>query len=371
MTRDMGAVEDALVMAPSYGRRFSGINATLESVVPVQRRNIPIAVCGNSHSSKMPVTSLWKWLGSSKASQWRIWHSRRNNDMIAGLILRHLLRRKLILLWTSTAQRRHTWFTRFLYHRMDALIASTKKAASYLDLPAPIVNHGIVVEAYVPPQSREKARAKCGLEERKTIGVYGRVRPQKGSCDLVEALVHTLPQQPDWQVVFVGETTQAFKGYRAELEQKLAKAGIADRVKFAGYLKDVSEVPQWYQAADVVVCASRNEGYGLTCLEGMASGCPVLATDAGAWAEMITPGKNGWLCEASNPQSLADGLREVFATPLAEIKRAGENGRKTVISRFSIEKEAEGLNNIYAELFEQFGETCDIVREETTTRAAA
>jgi len=371
MTRDMGALEDALVMAPSYGRRFSGINATLESVVPVQRRNIPIAVCGNSHSSTMPVTGLWKWLASSKASHWRIWHSRRNNDMIAGLILKYILRRKLILLWTSTAQRRHTWFTRFLYHRMDALIASTKKAASFLELPAPIVKHGIVVDNYQPPQSRQQARARCGLEERKTIGVYGRIRPQKGTCDLVEALVQTLPHQPDWQVVFVGESTQDFLGYRAELGRKLDAAGIADRVKFVGYLKNVAEVPQWYQAADVVACASRVEGYGLTCLEGMASGCPVVATTAGAWPEMITPGRNGWLCNTSDPASLADGLRQVFDTPLPEIQSAGMRGRQDVIARFSIEKEAEGLNKIYAELFEQFGETLDITREETTTRRAA
>ncbi len=273
-------LSDATVMAPSMGLRFSGINATMEALLPVMRQSMSIACCGGNLSDQMPRTSLWKWLRSPMRKQWRIWHSRRNNDMLLGLLLRHVLRQKLILLFTSAGQREHTRLTRFCYHRMDAVIATTAKAASFLKCPATISHHGVDTTTFQPPADRTEVRKLLGIDAQPTLGVFGRIRPQKGTGDLVEALLQTLPQFPEWRVILIGAVTAQFQPYKDQLDQKLRDAGLADRVQFRGFLKDFSELPRWYQAVDAVACVSRNEGFGVTCLEGMASGTPVLATRA-------------------------------------------------------------------------------------------
>lgn len=348
--------EDALVLAPSLGRRFSGINATMEALLPAQRRRIAIACCGTYLSDKLPRTTLSRWLRSPQRRRWRIWHARRNNDMLVGLLLRYVLRQKLILLWTSAAQRHHTWLTRFCYHRMDAVIATTEKAASYLRRPAEVIHHGVDTTLYRPPQNRAAVRAELGLPDRPTLGVFGRIRPQKGTGDLVDALLEVLPDHPEWQVLFVGAATGGHLSYQAELEAKLKAGGLSDRVTFTGYLQDFAQLPQWYQACDVVGCVSRTEGFGVTCLEGMASGSPVLATEAGAWPDIITEGANGWLAKAGDPRDLARAVRLVFETPVDELHRRGEAARATVTRRFTIEHEALRVSGVYEQLFRTFGQ---------------
>src|SRR5690606_17354932 len=72
----------------------------------------------------------------------RIWHARRNDEMMIGLLLK-LLGWRLGLVFTSVAQRHHTWITRFLMRRMDAIIAASRASASYLKVPAVMIPHGI------------------------------------------------------------------------------------------------------------------------------------------------------------------------------------------------------------------------------------
>ncbi len=350
------AHEDALIMAPSIGLRFSGINATMEALLPVMRQTIPIACCGKNLSDKMPVTTLWKWLTSKKRHQWRIWHSRRNNDMLVGLLLRHVLRQKLILLFTSAGQRDHSWLTKFCYHRMDAVIATTRMAAGFLKCDSTVSQHGVDTSVYTPPVSRSQMRKQLGLEDRPTIGVFGRVRPQKGTCDFVEALCSTLSKHPEWQVLFVGKTTEQYLPYKAQLESKLKAAGLSERVKFIGFLADFSELPKWYQAVDVVGCVSRVEGFGVTCLEGMASGTPVLATRAGAWEDIITDGQDGWIANANDQQDLARALRLTLSTTPQQLKRMGEKALSTIHERFTIQHEVNRIVAVYQTLFERYGE---------------
>jgi mannosyltransferase len=345
-----------MVMAPSLGWRFSGINATMEALLPVMRKSIPIACCGANLSEKMPVAGLWKWLRSANRRRWRIWHARRNNDMLLGLLLRYVLRQKLILVWTSAAQRYHTWLTRFCYHRMDGVLATTQKAAGFLDCPSEVSHHGVNIEQYQPVTDKAAARRELGLREARTIGVFGRVRPQKGTGDLVEAILQVLPQHPEWRVVFVGQVTSEFVPYQKQMEDKLAAAGLADRVQFTGFLKDFSELPGWYRAMDVVACVSRNEGFGVTCLEGMASGAAVLGTEAGAWPDIICNGVDGWVARAADPADLARALAEVCATTPEALVQMGAAARRKIEEQFTIDHESERVISLYERMFEQFGE---------------
>lgn len=348
--------EGAMVMAPSLGLRFSGINATMEALLPLMAREIPIACCGQNLSDKMPTAGLVRWLTHPNRRRWRLWHARRNNDMLLGLVLRYILRQKLILVWTSAAQRHHTWLTRFCYHRMDAVLATTEKAASFLKCPAHVSHHGVNVDVYVPTDHKSEARARLGIAERRTIGVFGRVRPQKGVGDLVEAILAVLPRYPQWQVLFVGQVTPDFAAYQKDLLTKLTAAGLADRVRFIGFLEDFADLPQWYQAMDVVACVSRNEGFGITCLEAMASGVPVLATKAGAWPDILEHGVDGWLVNPADCADLANGLEHLCRATPDELQTMGQLARKKVKDRFTIQHESERLIAFYNRLFEQFGE---------------
>jgi mannosyltransferase len=238
---------------------------------------------------------------------------------------------------------------------MNEVIATTGKAASFLDRPAIISHHGVDAELYHPPHNRSAIRAELGLADRPTLAVFGRIAPKKGIGDLVEALESVLPKFPQWQIILVGETTPDQAGFHEGLSRKLTAAELHDRVHFTGFLKNFSELPRWYQAADVVGCVSRNEGFGVTCLEGMASGCPVLATEAGAWPDIITPGQDGWIARAADPLDLERALQTVFSTSPEMLRRMGENARTTILNRFTISHEYLRIIAVYDDLFQKFG----------------
>ena len=109
-----------------------------------------------------------------------IWHARRNNEMIAGVLLRSL-GWPLKLVFTSAAQRHHSWITRWLIRRMDAIIATSAISASFLKRKATVIPHGVDTDRYAPPADRAAAFAEAGLPGRYAIGCFGRVRAQKGS----------------------------------------------------------------------------------------------------------------------------------------------------------------------------------------------
>src|SRR5262249_13081323 len=151
----------------------------------------------------------------------------------------------------------------------------------------------------------------------------GRIRPQKGTEEFIDAMIEVLPQRPEWTAVLVGETTTEFQAFARRLRRKVEDAGLAGRVHFTGFLKDVNAIPEWYRALKVVVCASRNEGFGLSCLEALASGCPVIATSTGAWPELISDGQDGYVVSCSDTAALSGAIMKLTEDPL-RIEKMGE-----------------------------------------------
>lgn len=338
------------VIAASLGKRFSGINASMLAVLPEQAKRIPIAAMGFHVPDGLPQISFRQFLRHCWRGQWRIWHARRNIDMLVGLILRHVLRFKLILVFTSAAQRRHSWITRFYYRHMDGVIATSSAAASFLDRPAVVVCHGVNTEKFRPPKDRSAAWAERKLPGHFGIGVFGRVRPRKGTEEFIDAMIRVLPDRPDWTAVVVGQTTKEFVPFQRRLTSKIEAAGLRSRVHFTGYLKDPEDIPRWYRSLSVVVCPSRVEGFGLPCLEAMASGCPVVATRTGAWPELITEGRDGHLVPCRDADSLADAIMKITNEP-KRVNEMGEHAREKVTTHYRIQDEADGIQAVYEQLF--------------------
>jgi mannosyltransferase len=342
---------DIEVIIPNITRHFSGITSTIAQLVPHQRESISIATAGCAFTEAVPHLS-WRELVSVcrrplPGGGRRVFHARRNNEMIAGLLLRHLFRCPLHLIFTSTAQRPHSWLTRFLYRRMDTLLCTSPMAASYLQRqPDAIIPHGIDQERYRPGRSTAEEWACGGLPGARGVGIFGRVREQKGIREYVEAMCRVLPDFPDVTAVIIGQTTQKQEPFVREMKARIAAAGLDGRFQWLGVLP-FDEIPGWFRRMSLVVCASHNEGFGLTCLEAMASGVPVIATQAGAWASIIREGIDGWIVPCRDADKLAERLRQALFLDADALGSMGREARNRIEEAYTIQREANALNAVY------------------------
>src|SRR3982074_1554835 len=211
--------DDLQLIVPNLHRRYSGVTATNRMVAPKLAQMFPAAWLG-SHApegiSEMGFGDL--------AKLWRrrtplIWHARRNDEMIVGVLLR-ALGWPLKLVFTSAAQRHHTSLTRWLIRRMDAVIATSDISASFLKREAAVIPHGVDTDRYVPPADRAAALAETGLPGHWAIGCCGRVRAQKGSDVFVEAMCRLLPRYPDFIAVMVGALTPETTAFANNLKNR-------------------------------------------------------------------------------------------------------------------------------------------------------
>jgi mannosyltransferase len=276
-----------------------------------------------------------------------VWHARRNNEMIAGLLLR-ALGWPLKLVFTSAAQRHHTSLTRWLIRQMDAVIATSTISASYLKRESVVVMHGVDTDLYAPPPDRAAAFAESGLPGRYAIGCFGRVRAQKGSDVFVEAMCRLLPRYPDFTAVMVGAITPDQMMFANELRKRIEAAGLASRIVITGELP-IEDVQRWYKRLTIYAFTSRNEGFGLTLIEAMAVGAALVASRAGAAELVVDNGVTGVLTSPGDAEALVAALEPLMGDPASAVAM-GARARQRVLEKFSLDAEAEGIARVYRAL---------------------
>ncbi|MBZ5758644.1 MULTISPECIES: glycosyltransferase family 4 protein [Rhizobium] len=338
------------IVAPNFKRRLSGVTSTIVQLVPKQvALGTRIVTLGPGLPPHLPklgwsqVPGLWV---RPRRYEVRVWHARRNNEMLFGLLLRAVLRMPIKLLFTSAAQRRHSAYTRFLIRRMHAVIATSTRSGSFLQVPHTVIQHGVDLNLFHPPEGPADRMAATDLPGRYLIGCFGRVRHQKGTDLFVQAMIELLPNHPDWTAIVCGRVTPEHKVFADGLTKAVADAGLSDRIRFMG---EVNDIRPWYRRATLYVAPSRNEGFGLTPLEAMASQTAVVASDAGAYAEMIVPGETGMVVPAGDGPALTAAIETYLADP-DEARRQGQNAVVHVRSNFALEKEATAIAAVYAGL---------------------
>ena len=343
-------IRDVDVIAPNFKRRLSGVTSTIVQLVPAQNRlGQKVATLGPGLPEMLPALRWRDLIALRRAPDGRkarVWHARRNIEMLAGLVLRTLFGMKLKLLFTSAAQRRHTGYTRWLISRMDAVIATSERSGSFLDVPHRVVMHGIDTEMFHPPRLADDRAEAAGLPGRYLAGCFGRVRHQKGTDLFVRAMIELLPAYPEWTAVVSGRVTEQHVAFAEKLKEEIAAAGLTQRIVFLG---EVPDIKPWYRRLTLYVAPSRNEGFGLTPLEAMASETAVVASTAGAYAEMIAPGTTGTVVPVDDYEALRDAIRPMLADPAAT-QQMGRIARGHVQTRFELANEANALGEIYRQL---------------------
>ena len=346
---DRGSQKVAVII-PNLHWRYSGVTATNRMIAPYLEATM--TACWLGRDAPEGIRRLG--IGALLAMRFRrravgIWHARRNNEMIVGLLLRGL-GWPLRLVFTSAAQRHHSWLTRFLIGRMNAVIATSDAAASYLRRPATVIHHGVDPAIYRPPSDRAAEFARSGLPGHCGIGCFGRVRHQKGTDVFVDAMCRLLPDHPDFTAVIVGAVTPDQRAFAAALQAKVAAAGLSERVRFLGELP-IAEVPLWYRRISIYAFTSRNEGFGLTLLEAMAAGNAVVASRAGAAEAVIADDAAGLLVPPGDVDALVAALDPLLRAP-EQVDRLGQRARERVLAAFSIEREAQAIVAVYRRVLE-------------------
>ncbi|WP_050928073.1 glycosyltransferase family 4 protein [Aestuariivita boseongensis] len=351
----MIAPKDIEVIAPNFKRRLSGVTATVVRLVPVQSAHINIVATGPVLPAQVPQIPLSSLITLPRRGPgpkgWRVWHARRNVEMIGGLALKYLLGKKLKLLFTSASQREQTGVTRWLIRRMDAVVATSDKTASYLQVPAQVIMHGIDTEGFSPSHDRAALRRKLGVPDTgPLIGCYGRIRAQKGTDVYVDAMIRVLRDHPDATALVMGRATEKYVSFDKGLRQKVADAGLVDRILF------MPEVPpeamaDWYRILDLYIAPQRWEGFGLTPIEAMATGCPVIATRVGAFEALVAEGQTGLLIDPGEVDQMVVAADRLLSDRDTLDAWRG-NARAHVEARFSIESEAQALIALYRRLLD-------------------
>src|SRR5690348_4529639 len=324
--------DDLEVIVPNLHRRYSGVTATNRMVAPKLARLVRAAWFGSyapdgiAHMGMGDLFSLWRRRTPL------IWHARRNDEMLIGLLLR-ALGWPLKLIFTSAAQRHHTWITRWLIRQMDAIIATSDVSASYLKREATVIPHGVDTGVYAPPSDRAAAFAESGLPGRHAIGCFGRVRAQKGSDVFVEAMCALLPRYPNFTAVMVGAITPDQAAFADGLKARIAAAGLQSRIIVTGEVP-IEEVERWYRRISIYAFTSRNEGFGLTLIEAMAVGAALVASRAGAAELVVEDGVTGSLVPTGDADALAAAL-EPLMRDVASANAMGGRGRQRVLKKFS------------------------------------
>jgi mannosyltransferase len=344
---DNNPARDLQLIVPNLHRRYSGVTATSRMVTPKLAKLFRTAWLGSDAPEGVVRMNAIDLLKCWRRRAPLIWHARRNNEMITGVLLR-ALGWPLKLVFTSAAQRHHSWITRWLIRRMDAIIATSAISASFLKREATVVLHGVDTDRYAPPADRAAAFAEAGLPGRTAVGCFGRVRAQKGTDVFVDAMCRLLPRYPDFTAVIVGAITVDQIAFANDLKKRIEAAGLQSRVVITGELP-IEEVQRWYQRLTIYAFTSRNEGFGLTLIEAMSVGAALVASRAGAAEVVVEDGMTGVLTPPGDVDALVAALEPLMRDP-ASAAAMGTRARQRVLDKFSLDAEAAGIAAVYRTL---------------------
>lgn len=348
------------LVVTNFHRRFTGVSATADAVVSHQQHVFRMCLAGRPLPSAPQAVSYRQALRLCRkpplGRPFTIWHVRRNSEMLGAIFARDVLRLPIRIVFTSAAQRRHSAVPRRLIAKMDAVVATTAKAAAFVPNLTGIIPHGVDTERFTPAPDRQAAWDKLGYGGRYGIGIVGRVRPEKGTDLFVDALLRVLPQRPDFTAVIIGRAMPADAEFQRCLLQRIEAAGLSDRCIFTGELPPQA-MPELMRSLSLLVAPARYEGYGMTPLEAMASGVAVVASQTGVYPEIIQDAV-GQLVPIGDVEALSHAVAEI-TQDVDRLHRMGLAARELAESHLSLRLESAG----YASLMQRMwaGESLSVL----------
>lgn len=222
----------------------------------------------------------------------------------------------------------------------DALIAVSRSTAEQAEQlgadPSKlhVIRSGVDTVRFAP-SDRSAARQALGLPASGGLVLFvGNLEPRKAVPRLVQAFASARAAHPDARLAVVGSGESAgAENQEPHVRELVRTTGLQDAVRLVGRVSDAA-LPRWYAAADVFALPSTSEAQGLSALEAMASGRPVVASAVGGLLDTIEDGRTGYLVPPGDVEGLASRLSRLLSDPALR-DEMGAAAREVALRDFS------------------------------------
>lgn len=330
------------------GTHVHGLTRALAAQVPV-RVISPVHAPGDPLDPEVAV----RWGLSLAAAPVTLIHAHNYEVALPALIAKALIGAPLVVSLHLPAPERYRELERQLLVAADAVISvSHSLAGEYPEFGCRVIPNGVDPSIYHPDAETRR--------EAERLLFAGRLSPQKG-CDVaLHAFRELLPTFPELRlrIAGAGPWEQAYRNLARRL-------GIGDRVQWLGWL-DPAALREEYRRCHAFLMPSRFEPFGLSALEALACGTPVVAANVGGLPEFITNQETGLLIPPGDPSALAQALRTLLVSPAyaARLGTAAATGAR----EFTWERAAAETLRIYLSL-PQYSRTPTLSPEAQQRRA--
>ncbi len=191
------------------------------------------------------------------------------------------------------------------------------------------------------PEEISDIKRSIGLRSGAVLGTIGRLSSIKGQKYLVMAMKEILAKRGDAQCVIVGSGPE-----ETSLKDLAASLGVSGSIKF---IETCSDTHKYLSIMDVFVFPSIKEGLGIALLEALTSGRACVASRIGGIEDIISDGRSGILVDVESPSGIAGAVLRLLDDDDLR-RKLGEEGRRMVRDRFTLNIMADNVSKLYREI---------------------
>jgi len=346
LSPDLGGLELYMVRASHSLKTISVINKNGKLESYYQNTDYPYFKIG-----RLDILKLSQIIDENDID---VVHLHWTKDIPIAVLAKLLSRKKPKLVQTrnmTMTRFKDDFYHRFLYKNMDRMLAVTQQVKEQIEkfVPADIrpkievLYMGAEQPPIISTEEKKIRREQLGLANSFTVGIVGRIEPEKGQYILIDTIEKLIHRGIDARALVVGHAMN--KEYLEVLQKDIVIRGLKERIIFTGFTREAQIL---MQLCDVMVLATKNETFGLVLIEAMMCGVCVIASDSGGPLEIIENEVNGLHFKTFDRDDLADKL-EILERDGEKRSTFAHAGQQKAREVFESTKQFQKLTNLLEE----------------------